>query len=161
MGIMNFKKEQTEKLLGKLTTATGKLVKDVLKTEEKELEGKPLMKCVMRNWLQAGDHLRQGQVLRVRACLLRQGCHWTESEDHGTYLCPRTEDRPEREVHPEDNSHDGRPCRGYRGRASWSHLRPGWCGPVPCQDWYNLDLEGGPQHEADEVLSLPRREGGC
>merc|ERR1711878_210021 len=53
--IMNFKKEQTEKLLGKLTTASGKLVKDVLKTEEKELEGKPLMKCVMRNWLPAGD----------------------------------------------------------------------------------------------------------
>merc|ERR1712066_78172 len=53
--IMNFKKEQTEKLLGKLTTATGKLVKDVLKAEEKELEGKPLMKAVMRNWLPDGD----------------------------------------------------------------------------------------------------------
>merc|ERR1719350_988091 len=52
--IMNFKKEQTEKLLGKLTTATGKLVKDVLKAEEKEMEGKPLMKAVMRNWLPAG-----------------------------------------------------------------------------------------------------------
>merc|ERR1739847_70358 len=57
--IMNFKKEQTEKLLGKLTTATGKLVKDVLKTEEKELEGKPLMKCVMRNWLPAGETMLQ------------------------------------------------------------------------------------------------------
>merc|ERR1719230_1822642 len=52
---MNFKKEQTEKLLGKLTTATGKLVKDVLKAEEKELEGKPLMQAVMRNWLPAGE----------------------------------------------------------------------------------------------------------
>merc|ERR1712062_830729 len=57
--IMNFKKEQTEKLLGKLTTATGKLVKDVLKTEEKELEGKPMMKCVMRKWLPAGEALLQ------------------------------------------------------------------------------------------------------
>merc|ERR1712112_241220 len=53
--IMNFKKEQTEKLLGKLTTAQGKLVKDVLKHEEKEMEGKPLMKAVMRNWLPAGE----------------------------------------------------------------------------------------------------------
>merc|ERR1712215_337021 len=32
--IMNFKKEQTEKLMSKLTTASGKMVKDVLKTEE-------------------------------------------------------------------------------------------------------------------------------
>merc|ERR1712240_513971 len=57
--IMNFKKEQTEKLLGKLTTATGKLVKDVLKTEEKEMEGKPLMKAVMRNWLPSGEVMLQ------------------------------------------------------------------------------------------------------
>merc|ERR1719450_1318998 len=57
--IMNFKKEQTEKLLGKLTTATGKLVKDVLKTEEKEMEGKLLMKAVMRNWLPAGEAMFQ------------------------------------------------------------------------------------------------------
>merc|ERR1712186_101299 len=53
--IMNFKKDQVEKLLGKLTTADGRLVNDVLKHEEKELEGKPLMKCVMRNWLPAGE----------------------------------------------------------------------------------------------------------
>merc|ERR1711909_131951 len=57
--IMNFKKEQTEKLLGKLTTAQGKLVKDVLKTEEREMEGKPLMKAVMRNWLPAGEAMFQ------------------------------------------------------------------------------------------------------
>merc|ERR1712045_321551 len=63
--IMNFKKEQTEKLLGKLTTATGKLVKDVLKTEEKEMEGKPLMKCVMRNWLPAGDAMFQMIVIHL------------------------------------------------------------------------------------------------
>merc|ERR1712168_450703 len=63
--IMNFKKEQTEKLLGKLTTATGKLVKDVLKTEEKEMEGKPLMKCVMRNWLSAGEAMFQMIVIHL------------------------------------------------------------------------------------------------
>merc|ERR1711931_413161 len=63
--IMNFKKEQTEKLLGKLTTATGKLVKDVLKTEEKEMEGKPLMKAVMRNWLPAGDAMFQMIVIHL------------------------------------------------------------------------------------------------
>merc|ERR1712010_190663 len=54
-----------EKLLGKLTTASGKLVKDVLKTEEKELEGKPLMKCVMRNWLPAGDAMFQMIVIHL------------------------------------------------------------------------------------------------
>merc|ERR1712050_43729 len=82
--IMNFKKEQTEKLLGKLTTASGKLVKDVLKTEEKELEGKPLMKVVMRNWLPAGEAMFQMIVIHLpspvtaqkyRAELLYEGPH--------------------------------------------------------------------------------------
>jgi len=63
--IMNFKKEQTEKLLGKLTTASGKAVKDILKPEELELEGKPLMKCVMRNWLPAGDAMFQMIVIHL------------------------------------------------------------------------------------------------
>jgi len=63
--IMNFKKDQTEKLMTKLTTAGGKLVKDVLKTEEKELEGKPLMKAVMRNWLPAGDAMFQMIVIHL------------------------------------------------------------------------------------------------
>jgi len=63
--IMNFKKDQTEKLLSKLTTAGGKLVKDVLKTEEKELDGKPLMKAVMRNWLPAGDAMFQMIVIHL------------------------------------------------------------------------------------------------
>merc|ERR1711973_869196 len=57
--IMNFKKEETAKLLSKLTTASGKAVKDILKADELELEGKPLMKCVMRNWLPAGDAMFQ------------------------------------------------------------------------------------------------------
>jgi len=63
--IMNFKKDQTEKLMSKLTTAGGKLVKDVLKTEEKELDGKPLMKAVMRNWLPAGDAMFQMIVIHL------------------------------------------------------------------------------------------------
>merc|ERR1719211_934280 len=62
---MNFKKDQTEKLLGKLTTADGRLVNDVLKHEEKELEGKPLMKCVMRNWLPAGEAMFQMIVIHL------------------------------------------------------------------------------------------------
>ena len=57
--IMNFKMEQTKKLLGKLTTTTGKMVKDVPKTEERELKSKPLMKCVIMNWLPAGDAVFQ------------------------------------------------------------------------------------------------------
>jgi len=63
--IMNFKKDQTEKLLAKLTTADGKLVKDVLKSEEKELEGKPLMKAVMRSWLPAGEAMFQMIVIHL------------------------------------------------------------------------------------------------
>ena len=53
--IMNFKKEQTEKLMTKLTTTGGKMVKDVLMNEEKDMEGKPFLKGVMRNWLPASE----------------------------------------------------------------------------------------------------------
>merc|ERR1712061_969506 len=63
--IMNFKKDQTEKLMGKLTTADGRKVKDILKADEKELEGKPLMKCVMRNWLPAGEAMFQMIVIHL------------------------------------------------------------------------------------------------
>jgi len=82
--IMNFKKEQTEKLLTKLTTTQGKIVKDVLKTEEKEMEGKPLMKAVMRNWLPAGEAMFQMICIHLpspvtaqkyRAELLYEGPH--------------------------------------------------------------------------------------
>merc|ERR1712233_281422 len=82
--IMNFKNDQLEKLLGKLTTADGRLVKDILKHEEKEMEGKPLMKCVMRNWLPAGDAMFQMIVIHLpspvtaqkyRAELLYEGPH--------------------------------------------------------------------------------------
>jgi len=57
--IVNFKKEQIEKLLTKLTTTSVKMVKDVLKNEEKEMEGKPLIKAVMSNWLPAGEAMFQ------------------------------------------------------------------------------------------------------
>merc|ERR1711902_477701 len=57
---------------------------DVLKAEEKELEGKPLMKAVMRNWLPAGDAMFQMIVIHLpspvtaqkyRAELLYEGPH--------------------------------------------------------------------------------------
>jgi len=51
--IMNFKKDETDKLLDKLG------VKEKMKHEELQQEGKPLMKAVMRNWLPAGDTMFQ------------------------------------------------------------------------------------------------------
>lgn len=63
--IMNFKKDETAKLLGKLTTSSGKSVKEILKPDELEQEGKPLMKTVMRNWLPAGDAMFQMIVIHL------------------------------------------------------------------------------------------------
>merc|ERR1712142_303633 len=63
--IMNFKKEATAKLLTKLTTADGRAVKDILRPEELEMEGKPLVKCVMRNWLPAGEAMFQMIVIHL------------------------------------------------------------------------------------------------
>lgn len=48
---MNFKKEETEKLIKKLEIK--------LDSEDKEKEGKPLLKAVMRRWLPAGEALLQ------------------------------------------------------------------------------------------------------
>ncbi len=47
--IMNFKKDETDKLLDKLE------VKSKIKYEDLQQEGKPLMKTVMRTWLPAGE----------------------------------------------------------------------------------------------------------
>jgi len=49
--IMNFKKEMADKLIEKLEIK--------LTAEERESEGKPLMKAVMKKWLPAGDALLQ------------------------------------------------------------------------------------------------------
>ena len=49
--IMNFKKDVTDKLLDKLE------IKDKMKHEDLQMEGKPLMKVVMRTWLPAGESL--------------------------------------------------------------------------------------------------------
>uniref|UniRef100_A0A0K0EMH4 Tr-type G domain-containing protein n=1 Tax=Strongyloides stercoralis TaxID=6248 RepID=A0A0K0EMH4_STRER len=49
--IMNIKKEETTKLLERLNVK--------LTAEERDLEGKPLMKVVMRKWLPAGDTMLQ------------------------------------------------------------------------------------------------------
>merc|ERR1711876_13157 len=56
---MNFKKEETAKLLDKLD------VKGKMKHEELQQEGKPLMKTVMRNWLPAGDAMFQMIVIHL------------------------------------------------------------------------------------------------
>jgi len=47
--IMNFKKEETDKLLDKLD------IKKKIKHDDLQQEGKPLMKVVMRTWLPAGE----------------------------------------------------------------------------------------------------------
>merc|ERR1711881_583118 len=57
--IMNFKKEETDKLLDRLE------LKGKMKHEELQLEGKPLMKAVMRNWLPAGDAMFQMIVIHL------------------------------------------------------------------------------------------------
>lgn len=49
--VMNVKKEEVAKLLVKLNIK--------LATDEKDLEGKPLMKVMMRKWLPAGDTMLQ------------------------------------------------------------------------------------------------------
>ncbi|MGH0186815.1 UNVERIFIED_CONTAM: hypothetical protein FKN15_022611 [Acipenser sinensis] len=49
--IMNFKKEETAKLIEKLEIK--------LDSDDKEKEGKPLLKAVMRRWLPAGEALLQ------------------------------------------------------------------------------------------------------
>ncbi|KAK0413175.1 hypothetical protein QR680_006644 [Steinernema hermaphroditum] len=49
--VMNIKKDETAKLLEKLNIK--------LSNDEKDLEGKPLMKVMMRKWLPAGDTMLQ------------------------------------------------------------------------------------------------------
>merc|ERR1719273_59954 len=57
--IMNFKKDETDKLLDRLE------LKKKMKHEELQLEGKPLMKVVMRNWLPAGEAMFQMIVIHL------------------------------------------------------------------------------------------------
>jgi len=57
--IMNFKKDETDKLLDRLE------LKGKMKHEELVLEGKPLMKAVMRNWLPAGEAMFQMIVIHL------------------------------------------------------------------------------------------------
>merc|ERR1711887_25610 len=76
--IMNFKKDETDKLLDKLD------IKGKMKHEDLQLEGKPLMKVVMRTWLPAGDTMFQMIVIHLpspvtaqkyRAEMLYEGPH--------------------------------------------------------------------------------------
>lgn len=55
--VMNFKKDVTAKLLEKLNI--------VLSGEDKELEGKPLIKKIMQKWLPAGETMLQLIVLHL------------------------------------------------------------------------------------------------
>merc|ERR1711894_244168 len=57
--IMNFKKEMTDKLLDKLE------IKGKMKHEDLQMEGKPLMKVVMRTWLPAGEAMFQMIVIHL------------------------------------------------------------------------------------------------
>jgi len=57
--IMNFKKDETDKLLDKLE------LKSKLKHDELKQEGKPLMKTVMRTWLPAGEAMFQMIVIHL------------------------------------------------------------------------------------------------
>lgn len=62
--IMNFKKDETAKLLVKLGIT--------LKGDDKEKEGKQLLKVVMRNWLPAGDTLLQMICIHLPSPLTAQ-----------------------------------------------------------------------------------------
>lgn len=55
--IMNFKKEKTADILKKLEIT--------LKPDEKDLEGKPLLKCVMKKFLPAGEALLEMIVIHL------------------------------------------------------------------------------------------------
>ena len=53
--VMNIKKDETSKLVDKLGVK--------LTNEEKEQEGKPLLKTIMRKWLPAGETMLQVFIL--------------------------------------------------------------------------------------------------
>lgn len=62
--IMNFKKEETAKLLEKLEIP--------LTSDEQDLEGKPLLKVVMRKFLPAGDALLEMVVINLPSPVVAQ-----------------------------------------------------------------------------------------
>merc|ERR1719199_1021097 len=155
-----------EAIMAEKTGKVNKMLKAIgveLKTEEKELVGKQLLKRVMQKWLPAGDcvlemivlhlpsprqgpglpcrhplrgsprrqdrhghphlrhqrrrpplyvhlqdgpHLRQGTVLRLRPCLLRQDRYRPEGPHHGPQLRARQEVRALGQEHPAYCYHD-------------------------------------------------------
>eukprot|EP00731_Ephydatia_muelleri_P015614 Em0009g38a len=62
--VMNFKTEEVKKLLEKLNIK--------LDAEEKEKDGKPLLKAIMRRWLPAGDTLLQMITIHLPSPLTAQ-----------------------------------------------------------------------------------------
>ena len=61
--IMNFKKDETDKLLEKLD------IKKLMKHDDLQQEGKPLMKTVMRTWLPAGEAMFMMIVVHLPSAL--------------------------------------------------------------------------------------------
>jgi elongation factor 2 len=62
--IMNFKKDETAKMIEKLQIK--------LDPEDREKEGKPLLKAVMRKWLPAGDAMLQMITMHLPSPLMAQ-----------------------------------------------------------------------------------------
>ena len=62
--IMNFKKEETKKLIEKLSIK--------LDADDREKEGKPLLKAVMRKWIPAGDAMLQMITIHLPSPLTAQ-----------------------------------------------------------------------------------------
>ncbi|XP_031557605.1 translation elongation factor 2-like [Actinia tenebrosa] len=62
--VMNFKKEDTKKLIEKLNIK--------LDSTEKEMEGKPLMKAMMRRWLPAGETMLQMITMHLPSPVIAQ-----------------------------------------------------------------------------------------
>lgn len=86
---MNFKKEETAKLITKLDIK--------LDTEDKDKEGKPLLKAVMRRWLPAGEALLQMITIHLPSPVTAQ-----------KYRCELLYEGP-----PDDEAAMGRSCFSF------------------------------------------------
>ena len=74
--IMNFKKDAIPKLLKALDIK--------LSHDDEQLEGKPLMKCVMRTWLPAGDAMFMMICIHLPSPVTAQKYRYEESTFRNT-----------------------------------------------------------------------------